>query len=258
MRSSSSTIRKLSFPRGRGNDRANSPHAARRRAVHGPVQLSPERNVYDADFRPHHGQCDGLQAAHTGGLAFAPLLEAFHGAFPHGVINTVYGEGRRWATLMESGKVNVLTFIGSSQVADHLKKCIPKVNRLRAMLGLDAKNAAIVLPDADLELAVKECLPGSLSFNGQRCTALKMLIVHRTIVEIPAAVHRGARQGESRHALGQGREHHAAPGTRQGDVHDPAGRGRQVEGGPRHQRGRRNAGRHAVLPGGGLSGARRA
>jgi hypothetical protein len=54
-------------------------------------------------------------------------------------------------------------------VADFLKKQHPKSHRLRAILGLDAKNAAIVLPDADIELAVKECLLGSLSFNGQRC-----------------------------------------------------------------------------------------
>ena len=40
-----------------------------------------------------------------------------------------------------------------------------------------------MLPDADLDLAVKECLLGALSFNGQRCTALKMLIVHRSVVD---------------------------------------------------------------------------
>jgi acyl-CoA reductase-like NAD-dependent aldehyde dehydrogenase len=64
-----------------------------------------------------------------------------------------------------------------------LKKQHPKSHRLRAILGLDAKNAAIVLPDADLDLAVKECLLGTLSFNGQRCTALKILIVHESVVE---------------------------------------------------------------------------
>ena len=101
-----------------------------------------------------------------------------------GVINTVYGTGSVVVPrLLGSGKVNVLALIGSSKVADHLKKQHPKSHRLRAILGLDAKNAAIVLPDADLELAVKECLLGALSFNGQRCTALKMLIVHRSIVE---------------------------------------------------------------------------
>ncbi len=119
-----------------------------------------------------------------GVLLFQPLLEAFRSAFPKGVINTVYGKGSEVVPmLLESGKVNVLTLIGSSRVADHLKKMHPKVNRLRAILGLDAKNAAIVLPDANIELAIKECLLGSLSFNGQRCTALKMLIVHRSIVD---------------------------------------------------------------------------
>jgi len=119
-----------------------------------------------------------------GVLLFQPLFEAFRNAFPAGVINAVYGKGSEIVPhLLESGQVNALTLIGSSKVADHLKKLHPKTNRLRAILGLDAKNAAIVLADADIELAVKECLLGALSFNGQRCTALKMLIVHRSIAD---------------------------------------------------------------------------
>jgi aldehyde dehydrogenase (NAD+) len=119
-----------------------------------------------------------------GALLFYPLLEAFRSAFPRGVVNTVYGRGSEIVPLLlGSGKINVLTLIGSSKVADRLKKLHPKINRLRAILGLDAKNAAIVLPDADLELAVRECLLGALSFNGQRCTALKALLVHRDIAE---------------------------------------------------------------------------
>jgi glyceraldehyde-3-phosphate dehydrogenase (NADP+) len=119
-----------------------------------------------------------------GSLLFNPLLTAFQSAFPKGVVNMVYGRGSVVVPrLLDTGKVNVLTLIGSSKVADHLKKLHPKVNRLRAILGLDAKNAAIILPDADIELAVKECLIGTLTFNGQRCTALKMLIVHQSIVE---------------------------------------------------------------------------
>ena len=125
-----------------------------------------------------------LKPSRFGVLLFAPLLEAFRTAFPRGIVNLVYGKGSEVVpVLLESGKVNVLALIGSSKIADHLKKMHPKVNRLRAILGLDAKNAAIVLPDADIELAVRECLLGSLSFNGQRCTALKMLIVHRSIVD---------------------------------------------------------------------------
>ena len=112
---------------------------------------------------------------------------------------------------MTSGRVNVLAFIGTSRVADTLKKQHPQPHRLRCVLGLDAKNPAIVLPDADLDLAVKECLLGTLSFNGQRCTALKILFVHDSIVEafverLSAAVGRppdrpalGGRGSRSRH-----------------------------------------------------------
>ncbi|CAG4889026.1 NADP-dependent glyceraldehyde-3-phosphate dehydrogenase [Paraburkholderia saeva] len=119
-----------------------------------------------------------------GTLLFYPLLEAFRDAFPKGVINTIYAPGAVVVPhMLATGKINVLALIGSSKVADHLKKQHPKSHRLRAILGLDAKNAAIILPDADLDLTVKECLLGALSFNGQRCTALKMLIVHESIVD---------------------------------------------------------------------------
>jgi acyl-CoA reductase-like NAD-dependent aldehyde dehydrogenase len=84
---------------------------------------------------------------------------------------------------MQSGKIDVLTLIGSSKVANELKKLHPKVNRLRAILGLDAKNAAIVTKEADLDLAVQEIVTGSLSFNGQRCTALKIIYVHQSIAD---------------------------------------------------------------------------
>ncbi|WP_024433174.1 NADP-dependent glyceraldehyde-3-phosphate dehydrogenase [Acinetobacter baumannii] len=119
-----------------------------------------------------------------GTLLFEPLLEAFRDSFPKGVINTIYAPGSLVVPhLLASGQINVLALIGSSKVADHLKKQHPKSHRLRAILGLDAKNAAIILPDADLDLTVKECLLGALSFNGQRCTALKMLMVHRSIAD---------------------------------------------------------------------------
>lgn len=79
---------------------------------------------------------------------------------------------------------DVLAFIGSSRVADLLKKQHPRPHRLRCVLGLEAKNAAIILPDADVALTVNECLMGTLSYNGQRCTALKMLFVHSDLVDI--------------------------------------------------------------------------
>lgn len=119
-----------------------------------------------------------------GTLLHYPLLEAFRECFPKGVVNTIYGRGHTIVpSLMQSGKVNVLTLIGSSKVANELKKLHPKVNRLRAILGLDAKNAAVITKNADLKLAVQETVLGSLSFNGQRCTALKIVFVHRSLAE---------------------------------------------------------------------------
>ncbi|MGJ1319007.1 NADP-dependent glyceraldehyde-3-phosphate dehydrogenase [Sphingobacterium spiritivorum] len=119
-----------------------------------------------------------------GTLLHYPLLEAFRSSFPQGVVNTIYGRGNNIVPgLMQSGKINVLTLIGSSRVADELKKLHPKVNRLRAILGLDAKNAAIITKDADLDLAVSETLLGALSFNGQRCTAIKIVYVHRSLAQ---------------------------------------------------------------------------
>ncbi|MEO6498780.1 MAG: aldehyde dehydrogenase family protein, partial [Mucilaginibacter sp.] len=119
-----------------------------------------------------------------GSLLHYPLLKAFQESFPKGVVNTVYGRGAVVTPgLMASGKIDVLAFIGSSKVANDLKKRHPKVNRLRAVLSLDAKNAAIITKNADLKLAVSECILGSLSFNGQRCTAIKIIYVHKDVAD---------------------------------------------------------------------------
>src|SRR5690606_35316581 len=85
--------------------------------------------------------------------------------------------------LMETGKIDVFAFIGTNKGANDLKRLHPKPHRLKSILGLDAKNPAIVLPDADIDNAVTECVAGALSFNGQRCTALKIIHVHRSIVD---------------------------------------------------------------------------
>lgn len=119
-----------------------------------------------------------------GTLLHYPLQEAFQEAFPKGVVNVIYGRGNVIIPgLMQSGKINVLTLIGSSRVANELKKQHPKVNQLRAVLGLDAKNASIITQNADLDLAVRETLTGSLSFNGQRCTALKIVFVQKSVAD---------------------------------------------------------------------------
>jgi glyceraldehyde-3-phosphate dehydrogenase (NADP+) len=123
-----------------------------------------------------------FKPAKHGVLLISPLLEAFRSSFPKGAINILYGRGREVATpVMQSGKVDLLALIGNSKSAIALQDQHPNKNRLRLILGLEAKNPAIILPDADLDLAIQECITGSLSFNGQRCTALKVLYVHESI-----------------------------------------------------------------------------
>jgi len=130
------------------------------------------------------GNTTVFKPAKLGVLLLSPLLEAFQNSFPKGVVNVLYGRGRVLATpIMETGKIDVLALIGHSSSANALQNSHPKGNRLRSVLGLEAKNPGIVLPDADLDLAINECIAGTLSFNGQRCTALKILYVHESIAE---------------------------------------------------------------------------
>ena len=123
-----------------------------------------------------------FKPAKHGVLLIAPLLEAFQESFPPGVVNIVFGRGREIATpIMKTGKIDVLALIGHSSSAISLQDLHPQKSRLRLVLGLEAKNPGIILKDADIDLTVKECISGTLSFNGQRCTALKILYVHEDI-----------------------------------------------------------------------------
>ena len=125
-----------------------------------------------------------FKPAKHGVLLITPLLKAFQESFPPGVVNILFGRGRKIASpIMKTGKVDVLALIGHSSSAVALQDLHPNKNRLRLVLGLEAKNPGIILPDADLELTVKECISGTLSYNGQRCTALKVLYIHESIVD---------------------------------------------------------------------------
>jgi glyceraldehyde-3-phosphate dehydrogenase (NADP+) len=117
-----------------------------------------------------------------GVLFFGHLLEDLRDCFPAGAVNVLFGDGPTVVEpLLKSGRVDVLAFIGTSRTANHLMGLHPHKNRLQAILGLGAKNAAVVLADADIEIAVKESLLGALAFNGQRCAALKIFFVQERI-----------------------------------------------------------------------------
>lgn len=129
-----------------------------------------------------------------GVLANLLLLEAFRDHFPRGVVSLLPGDGRvvipavMGRSVLDvagnpSGVVQALAFIGSEGAANAILRAHPVPITLHKVLGLGAKNAAVVLPDADLDAASSAIVKGSLGFNGQRCTAEKIVFAHRSVFD---------------------------------------------------------------------------
>mmetsp|Transcript_11950 Transcript_11950/g.49893 ORF Transcript_11950/g.49893 Transcript_11950/m.49893 type:complete len:537 (-) Transcript_11950:234-1844(-) len=128
------------------------------------------------------GNCAVVKVPRTGGLCHLPTFELFAECFPAGTVAMLTGKGRTvMQTIMKSGMVDAFAFIGSTKAAIDLTKVHPRPNRLKLCLGLEAKNPGIVFPDADIDLAVAECTTGSTSYNGMRCTAIKIIYLHSSI-----------------------------------------------------------------------------
>mmetsp|Transcript_44108 Transcript_44108/g.68720 ORF Transcript_44108/g.68720 Transcript_44108/m.68720 type:complete len:557 (-) Transcript_44108:242-1912(-) len=125
-----------------------------------------------------------LKLPTVGGLAHILTAEAIASAFPPGVVNFVTGAGRKtMGPIMKTGSVDCLGFIGGAKAMDALIVQHPNPHRLKIFSQLEGKNLAIVLPDADLDVAVSQITLGALSYNGQRCTACKLVMAHKSIAE---------------------------------------------------------------------------
>merc|ERR550532_838480 len=123
-----------------------------------------------------------LKLPAVGGLAHILTIDALMAAFPAGVVNFVTGAGRKtMGPIMSTGLVDCLGFIGGAKATDALIKQHPRPHRLKVFSQLEGKNIAVVLPDADLDVAAKQILLGSLTYNGQRCTACKLIMAHDSI-----------------------------------------------------------------------------
>ena len=124
------------------------------------------------------------KAPRYGMLCTTPLYSAFAQTFPKGTINLINGDGKTIITpLMKSGKIDVFSFIGGSTAYETILKNHPHVGKLKLNAGLEAKNSAIIFQDANIEECANEILLGALSFNGQRCTAIKRVYVPKKRAE---------------------------------------------------------------------------
>lgn len=117
-----------------------------------------------------------LKPASQGSLCGLYLARVFEEAgVPAGVLNTVTGKGSVIGDYITTHKdVNFINFTGSTEVGTHISKITSMVPLL---MELGGKDAAIVLADADLELAASNIVAGAFSYSGQRCTAVKRILV---------------------------------------------------------------------------------
>jgi aldehyde dehydrogenase (NAD+) len=115
---------------------------------------------------------------HTAHLLVEVLLEA---GLPPDVIQLVHGPGSVVGrTMVEHPDVPVISFTGSTETGALIGATCGRMHK-RLSLEMGGKNAMIVMPDADLELALDGVLWGAFGTTGQRCTATSRLILHEQV-----------------------------------------------------------------------------
>ena len=117
-----------------------------------------------------------------GSISGLLLAKAFEEAgIPAGVFNTITGRGSEIGDyIIEHKEVNFINFTGSTPIGERIGRL---AGMRPIMLELGGKDAAFVLEDADLEHAAKQIVAGAFSYSGQRCTAIKRVIVLESVAD---------------------------------------------------------------------------
>lgn len=117
-----------------------------------------------------------------GSISGLLLAKAFEEAgIPAGVFNTITGRGSEIGDyIIEHKEVNFINFTGSTPIGERICRL---AGMRPIMLELGGKDAALVLEDADLEHAAKQIVAGAFSYSGQRCTAIKRVIVLESVAD---------------------------------------------------------------------------
>lgn len=123
-----------------------------------------------------------LKSATQGTLCGLHLARIFEEAgLPKGVLNTVTGRGSEIGDYITTHKgINFINFTGSTDVGQRIAKGISMVP---VLMELGGKDAAIVLEDSDLDHAASNIVAGAFSYSGQRCTAVKRVLVVDSVAD---------------------------------------------------------------------------
>ena len=112
------------------------------------------------------------------------LSECAHEAsFPPGVFNLVQGPGAIGSKLVEHPQVAGVLFTGSTATGQAIRVATVRSPQKCLALEMGGKNAALVLADADPELAAREVAVAAFSMSGQRCNATSRIIVDRRVAK---------------------------------------------------------------------------
>ncbi|RID88757.1 aldehyde dehydrogenase family protein [Peribacillus asahii] len=122
--------------------------------------------------------------AQESGITAVKIAEVFERAgLPEGVLNLVMGSGATVGNaLVEHPNTAAVTFTGSNQVGREIASKAVAQNK-KFQLELGGKNPAVVLADADLDLAAKLTIEGAMKQTGQRCTATSRVYVEQSIYD---------------------------------------------------------------------------
>ncbi|WP_148863872.1 CoA-acylating methylmalonate-semialdehyde dehydrogenase [Marinobacter fonticola] len=106
-------------------------------------------------------------------LFIAQLLQ--EAGLPDGVMGVVNGDKEAVDTLLEDQRVQAVSFVGSTPIAEYIySKASANGKRCQALGG--AKNHAIVMPDADMDNAVNQLVGAAFGSSGERCMALSVAV----------------------------------------------------------------------------------
>ncbi len=123
-----------------------------------------------------------FKPATQGALSGIKMIEALDRAgLPAGVLNVVTGRGSVIGDyLVEHPGINMISFTGGTKNGIHIAS---KAKMIPLVMELGGKDPAIVREDADLEYTAKQIVSGAYSYSGQRCTAIKRVLVHENAAD---------------------------------------------------------------------------
>jgi glyceraldehyde-3-phosphate dehydrogenase (NADP+) len=123
-----------------------------------------------------------FKPATQGAISAVKIIEAFNEVdFPAGILQLITGRGSVIGDyIVEHKGIDMISFTGGAEVGRRLSSLAVMKP---VVLELGGKDPAIVCPDADIDKTVREIIAGAFSYSGQRCTAIKRVLVHESIAD---------------------------------------------------------------------------